>query len=234
MGGKWKLANHNLLLDGFRSKVTYAWHQLIERSAPKIYSSGDECNPFISFADLVAFLMDVKLYNADPEHRKLNPDNIRWIWQEYDFEVNVRFLDESGLTNYKWHANDLIEYKSYLARPALFLMVDQIEKIGPKETKEIDESQTELEVIETKPKKFREVLRKMGPFHAAMIYAYKKGGCVQLFDKYIDSDKIQDGDILVYMGRNSKQMAETYQDGFDLEIMSAKELREKVMKEKFL
>jgi len=202
MGERWNLENYELLLDGFRSKVTYAWNQLIERSYPRVYPRGDECNPFISFADLIAFLTDVKLYNADPEHRQLKPDNILHIW-DYDFDVNIRFLDESGLTNYKWHTNDLIDYKKYLARPALFLMVDQIEKLGPK--KELDPSQTELE-IETKPKKFHEVLQRMEPFHAATIYAHSKGGCVQFFDKYIDSDKIQDGDMIVYMGHHSKQI----------------------------
>ena len=62
----------------------------------------------------------------------------------------------------------------------------------------------------------------------------RPGRCVQFFDRYIDSDKIQDGDIIVYMGHHSKQIARTYQDGFDLEVMSAKELREKIKKENIL
>jgi len=230
MGGKWDLSKYDVLLDGFRSKETYAWNQLIEMSNPKVFPKGDECNPFISFADILAFLTDIKLYNAKKDKRQLNPDNIAQAWDDYDFDINVRFLDESGLKNYKWHKNDLIDYNKFLARPALFLMIDSIEKIGLKEEKDIDPAQTELEVPDIKPQKFRQVLRKMEPFHSATHYAYLKGGCVQFFDRYTDADKIQDGDIIVYMGRNSKHIAETYQDGFDLEVMSAKELREKIKK----
>ena len=47
----------------------------------------------------------------------------------------------------------------------------------------------------------------------------------------MDSDKVRDGDVIVYMGENSKRIARTYEDGFDIEIYKAKELRDIIEKE---
>jgi len=44
----------------------------------------------------------------------------------------------------------------------------------------------------------------------------------------MDSDKIQDGDILVYMGENSKKIAIAYNDAFDVTVIKIKELRKKI------
>ncbi len=49
-------------IDAFRSKQTAAWEKVRVESKPSIYFRGDECNPLISCADLIAFLTDAKLY----------------------------------------------------------------------------------------------------------------------------------------------------------------------------
>ncbi len=226
---KRKLHDFAVHLDGFRSKRTIAWDEITKVTTPKVFPRGDECNPFISFADIIAFLTDVKLYNADYTHRQLKPDNLKYVWEDYGFPVDIRFIDEKSLKFYKWYNDELIDLRPYLARPVVFLMVDEIEKIEPK-TRTLSLNQTELEIAasEQKPRKFHEVIQRMKPYYLATTYAYQMGGCVQFFDKYTDSDKMQDGDVIIYMGEYSKKIAQTYSDAFDVDVMTFKELKTKM------
>jgi hypothetical protein len=50
-------------VDGFRGKITYAWEDLLSKTSPVVYPHGDECNVFISTADMIASLTDKKLYD---------------------------------------------------------------------------------------------------------------------------------------------------------------------------
>jgi hypothetical protein len=211
-----------LFIDGFRSKRTIAWDELISYCQPKVFPRGDECNPFICMADIMAFLTDAKLYSADFEHRRLTPENVELAWEDYKFKLDCRFLDEKNYSKYKWYNDNLIDIRPYLAHPIIFLLIDEIEKIGPSVV------QTSMPSLLEKPKKFREVVQRMPPYYAAILYAQQKGGSVQFFDRYLDSDKIMDGDVLVYMGDVSKKIATTFKDAFEVEVFSFRELRKKV------
>ena len=68
----------------------------------------------------------------------------------------------------------------------------------------------------------------MPPYHAAIIYAKSLGGSVQFFDKFVDADKIMDGDVLVYVGETSKKTALTFKDAFDIEVLQLVKLRKKI------
>jgi len=221
-----KYSGHEILIDGFRSKETTAWDELVDITTPRIFTRGDECNAFISFADIIAFLTDAKLYSADFEHRKLTPENVEYVWEDYSFDVDCHFLDRGLYSKYKWYSNDLIDIRPYLARPIVFLLIDEIEKFGIAPP-HLPPAQTVLPQ-EGKPKKFREVIQRMPPYYAALIYAYNLGGSVQFFDRFIDTDKIRDGDVLVYMGETSKKIALAYRDAFDVEVLQLRELRKKV------
>jgi len=222
-----KYSDHEILIDGFRSKETAAWDELVDITVPKIFPRGDECNVFISFTDVIAFLTDAKLYSSkDFEHRKLTPENVEYVWEDYSFDVDCHFLDRGLYSKYKWYSNDLIDIRPYLAHPVVFLLIDEIEKFGIAPPP-LPPTQTVLPQ-ESKPKKFREVIQRMLPYYAALIYAYSSGGSVQFFDKFIDSDKIRDGDVLIYMGETSKKIALAYRDAFDVEVLQLRELRKKV------
>ncbi len=221
-----RFAGHEILIDGFRSKVTVAWDELVNFATPRIFSRGDECNSFISLADIIAFLTDAKLYSSDFEHRKLTPDNVKYVWEDYCFEVDCCFLDKGIYSKYKWYSNDIIDTRPYLAHPIVFLLIDEIDKITTM-PRSLSIDQTTLPQQE-KPKKFREVIQRMPPYHAVLTYAHSLGGSVQFFDRFIDSDKIRDGDVLVYMGETSKKIASAYSDGFDVEVLQLRELRKKV------
>lgn len=217
--------NHEIFIDTFNSKATVAWDELAAISTPKIFPRGDECNTFISFADIIAFLTDAKLYSAKPEYRKLTPQNVEHIWSDYSFDVDCRFLDYSLYSKYKWYNNDHIDIRPYLAHPIVFLLIDEIEKAGSV-PKALSPNQTELP--SEKPKKFRDVIQRMPPYNAVLIYAHSLGGSVQFFDKFIDTDKIRDGDVLVYAGETSKKTASTFKDVFDVEVIQLRELRKKI------
>ncbi len=205
-------------IDGFVSKWTPAWNDLLKVQGLKVFPHGDECNALINAADIIAFLTDAKLYG---QYKKLLPDEIKGVWSSYSFKTDVRFLDPTISSKYTWKSNDHIDVTEHLARPMTFLLVDQIEKIAFYEpSKESEEEQP----------KFREVLRKMEPWGAALTYALQRGGGVQSYGGTYDAKKVKDGDTLVYVGADSKKYAETLADAYDVEVLSAKELRKKIEK----
>lgn len=188
---------HAYLIHNFSSKLTTAWQDLTNHIVPIIFPRGDECNPFISVADMIAYLTDKKLWDAK---LWLEPDNIRKVWDNYDFEVEVRFLDEKVLSKYKWFSQEQIDTANYLARPMVFLDIEGIS-----------------------------ISRVSGdPYVCAAAYAFLKGGAVQGFDKDIDSHKIRDGDIYAYAGEKAKERAVAFKDMYDIEVYSVRELRRKV------
>lgn len=217
--GRPRSEKYTVLIDGFTSRHTQAWHDLIGSVEPKVYPKGDECNPYISFADMIAFLTDAKLYT---KKLKLEPSNIEQIWKPYGFDVEARFLDKKLLSKYKWYSRDPIDLNAYLARPMTFMLVDEIEKLGMGAPRILEEPR-----ISEKPRKFHKVLQRTDPFFAAIAHAFHRGGGVQLFDPNTDAEKIRDGDTLVYIGAASKRMAETFGDMYEVDVLSAKELRKK-------
>ncbi|KAF5069852.1 hypothetical protein DSECCO2_228500 [anaerobic digester metagenome] len=224
---------YELMIDGFRSKNTIAWDELSSKCSPTIFSHGDECNPFISISDMIAFLTDTRLYHRKPGpatdpmlYRGLRPDNVHEVWEDCSFKTDCRFLDHKVLTKFTWYDDQLIDTTSFMARPIVFFLVDQLEKIPIAEPHVMDGPSPAPSVPISK--KFSKTVQYQDPFHAALIYAERLGGCVQFYDRFSDSDKVRDGDVLVYMGDNSKKVAQTLADGFDIEMIKAKDLRKKI------
>lgn len=222
-------------IDGFHSKSTIAWEELRSRCDPKVYFRGDECNPFISLADIIAFMTDVRLYQAKVgppddlmKYRRLCVQNVESIWSGLSFDVECRYLDRYMLPKIAWTSNEHIDTVPVTARPMVFLLVDDIEKLAPN-TVSLPPEQTIFPTNgREEPKRFRKILQDMDPYQATVTYAYLKGGCVQFFDRYIDGGKVRDGDSLVYMGENSRKIAMTYDDGYNIEVLRVRDLRNKV------
>jgi len=190
--------NEQIVIDGFHGKSTPAWDDIVAKTSPRIYSHGDECNPFISIADIICSLTDKKCWD---NFKRLEPSSIEEVWESYSFDINVRFLDKSILSKIKWYTDDHIELTPYFARPIIFLKADGYKT---------------------------ELIKQLEVFPDATIYARHLRGCIQGFDKNLDSQKVRDGDIFVYAGEESKNTAFTLQDMFDIEIYSFRELREKI------
>jgi hypothetical protein len=191
--------NETIVVDGFNGKRTPAWDDLLARCVPKIYQHGDECNPFIATADIIAFLSDKKLWDG---YLKLAPDNLIEVWKGYTFNVETpHFLDDKILSKVKWYTDDHIDLTEFYARPMIFLKAD-----GYK----VDD------------------LKKLDVYPDATILARQLNGCVQGFDKESDSSKVKNGDIFVYAGEDSKKLATTLQDMYKIAILPFKELEDKI------
>lgn len=206
-----------LLIDSFRSKETIAWRELTKASDIHIIPHGDDVNPLISFADIVAFMTDVKLYNAEPRNRTLNSQNLKIAWKGV-FEVDSSAIDERTLSKIKWINDDLIDFGKYVQKPTLFFMSDELKTEGI--NKEVFPKDITTPVMKKSKR-----LMEMQPVKEAIEYAVLNKCTFQFFDPNIDSKSIHDGDILVYMGDNSKKLAGYYDDGFDIKIYKAKEIR---------
>ena len=219
----------DLQLDGFNSRQTHAWNELISKTTPKIFPHGDECNPYIMIADIIAYLTDAKLYN---QKKGLRPENLKEIWNTYGFETDTHFLDIETQPIYKWHSDDPIDTTPYLAHPIIFLLVDDLEKLQPNPPsateQKISPDSDEVEVVLTsvpEEKRFKKLVRHMEPWYSVTAYAYHKGGAAQLFNYYMDRTKVQNGDAMVYVGNQSKSLAESFSHMLDVEVLSAKEIR---------
>lgn len=229
--------NTEIILDGFSSKRTHAWNDLINKSKPKIFPHGDECNLNIMIADLIAYLTDAKLYT---QKKGLRKEYIQDIWQPYGIDIDSHYLDYYGAPQYGWHSEDQIDIAPYLVRPMTFLIVDDLTKLQLKsqtenkpinnETFESDE-ETPQTISEAK-KSFSEIIKQMEPWFNVTAHAYYQNGAAQLFNVHTDMAKIQDGDTIVYIGNKAKELAESLTHIHDVEVLSAKEVRKFVNRQK--
>jgi hypothetical protein len=124
----------------------------------------------------------------------------------------------------------MIDYKKYLARPTIFLLIDDFEKINYGEVQE-DAEQIGVEtesVAKPMPEKFHEVIKESDVYYSAIKYAYSKGGSVKIFKRNEDMKMVSDGDSLVYVGGSSQKVAIGYKDAYKVEVFSGRELRERV------
>jgi hypothetical protein len=190
--------SEKILIDGFHGKRTPAWDDIVAKTSPITYPHGDECNPFISTADILSFLTNKKLWD---NYLHLTPENITQVWNGYSFSTDTHFLDKNILSKVKWYSDEHIELSSYYARPVIFLKAD-----GYK----IDQ------------------LKELDVYPEATILARQRKGCLQGFDKDVDSSKIKDGDVFVYAGEESMKTANTLKDIYKIEILPFKELKEKI------
>lgn len=190
--------SEEIIIDGFHGKRTPAWDDLIARTSPIIFSHGDECNPFISVADIVAFLTDKKLWD---NYLRLTPENIAEVWKGYSFKVDSHFIDGTIISKIKWYTDEHIELSSHYARPIVFLKADGYKT-------------DDLKTLDIYPE--------------ATILAQKLNGCVQGFDKKLDSPMVRDGDVFIYAGEESKKIALTLKDMYKIKVPAFKELKEKI------
>jgi hypothetical protein len=190
--------NSRIIVDGFSGKRTTAWDELEKITKPIVYPHGDECNPFISTADMIASLTDKKLYD---NFKKLNPENLVDVWSGYSFTVEQpHFLGESVLSRIKWYTDDHIDLTEYYARPMVFMKADGF-------------NTDEIKKLQAYPK--------------ATVLANNLKGGLQGFDKDIDSPKIRDGDYFLYAGTESTKLADTIKDLGKVTVMPFKDIEEK-------
>jgi len=121
--GRHRMEKNQYLIHNFSSKHTTAWRDLTSHVVPKIFPRGDECNEFISVADMVVYLTEKKLWD---QKSWLEPDHVEGVWGDYDFHVETRYLDENVLSKIRWYSKQEISTENYLARPMVFIDIEGI------------------------------------------------------------------------------------------------------------
>lgn len=193
-----KRDDETILVDGFRGKITYGWEDLLRKTTPIVYPHGDECNVFISTADMVASLTDKKLYD---NYLRLTPDDIIKVWGNYSFKVEVRFLDINVIPQIRWVSNEPINVASFHAKPTIFMKADGYRT---------------------------EEIKKLSVYPDATLLARKLNACLQGFDKQTDTEKVRDGDLFIYAGKDAEATAMTLKDICDIQIMPFREIKERI------
>ena len=215
------LDNMDLHIDSFRSRHTRSWSMITDAATPKIFTRGDECNPFISCADIVAFLTDAKLYS---KRLKLNPSNLKKVWNDYTFDVTVQFFDQKNLGYYTWNENSLVDTSKYLARPVIFLSIDDIELAEPPA-----DDPEQQDMSPNKPRKFNRFIKDSPVYYATLKYAYQNNGCLKIFSKTEDMSLVRDGDVFVHVGTDSEKIGKSLLQAFDIRVFSGLEIRKNVL-----
>ena len=211
-------------IDSFTSRQTRAWNAL-ERLGPKVYWKGDECDATIACADLLAFLTDAKLYSA---HLKIEPENVKKVWESYPFDISVGVYGHGNLGNYAWYSNGVIDIRPYLAKPTVFLSIDDLADPAPYSGSEEPGTEGDSEVETTKRGAFRQAIKRSDTYVAAVRKAFELSGSLKVFKIGEDVDSVLDKDVFVYVGEKSKCAGKALQDSVDITVMSGLDLRRSI------
>jgi hypothetical protein len=191
-----------ILIDHFQGELTEAWIQIRSLPTIKVYFAGDECNCFISTADIITKLIDIRLYKLK---QKLYADYIANCLPK-DILGRICFLDQLKLISPI--SKEKIDVVTKLAHPIIFVMKEGLypEVVG---------SAKERDVLSTSPI-MDEVMNK----------AFEIDGCVKVFDMDSDQSLIHKGDIFVYLGEKGMKTCRYLQNlGYDIRMVSAEELK---------
>lgn len=208
-------------IDAFSSKHTTAWDIVRKKTSVKVFYKGDECNPFISCADIIAFLVDNTLA---VQRMQLNDEEVRRALDPYSFDTSVWFADRNSLPYYTWKMNKTINLAGYLKRPIVFLAIDRLTTNNP--------SQEQDEPAEGRRRKPDSLTRRTELYQAALRRAYHEDGCMKLFNPTDDRALIRSGDIFIHAGPDSERIASLLREMADIRVLSGLEaiLSEKVDK----
>ena len=225
-------ANTEFHIDAFSSKRTRSWDILVGKVEPKVFWRGDECNPFIACADLLAFLTDAKLHHR---RLKLNRQNITKIWKDYKFETTAHYITRNSLAIHAWYTDEAIDPWPYVARPTVFLAVDSMayhSQAGSASGDDVarPDSQGAGPQGAEQPKTASKIFAKSAVYAAAVRYAFNCSGSFKFFSRYEDSAHVGDQDVLVYAGPESERIGRVLHDTSRVKVMSGLELRDEVEK----
>ncbi|MGE0014929.1 MAG: hypothetical protein AB7S83_01910 [Candidatus Methanomethylophilaceae archaeon] len=204
-----------ITVDAFSSKETYAWRDISKLSDLVVVSHGDEVHPLVSYADIVAFMTDVKLYVSK---KRLTKQSLEEVWEDV-FSSEANYIDASSLRSIRWLNENQVDYSPYLQKPTLFFISDDSATDG------INSGFIDKSKITSKKS---ERLMGMQPVKNAIKLAALKCYSFRFYDPHLDAKYVCDGDIVVYMGHVSKGIAEYLEDGYDIETFKAKDVRNKL------
>ena len=223
--------NTDVRIGSFTSKQTVVW-DLLEKLKPHVYWKGDVCDAAIACADLLAFLTDAKLYAG---WHKLERDTVSEVWQSYSFGVCTGVYSHANVGICAWYSNDMIDLRPRLASPTVFLSIDELEDPSrPRHAKSPLEEQEngpgEGGGGEPRPPTFREAVKQLDVYNAAVRHAFALSGSFKIFNFREDFKYVRDRDVFVYVGENSQRVGKAIQGMADVDVMSGADLRRHLKK----
>ncbi|MGP8159216.1 MAG: hypothetical protein ACLPWO_06405, partial [Thermoplasmata archaeon] len=216
-----------LEIDHFQGKPSVAWEELSSSGRPMtIVPKGDECSPFICVADIIAYLTDKGLHAMYKwtGKGKLFPDQVKELWKGKPFSVRAGYLDQDVFPDIAPISASPIYLHRWYPSPTTYLLVDQglLTDLHPAVAPAVSGNVEEREVT------YRNFVETSGYGNAAYLSAQIDRGGFKFFDAQTDAPAIRDGDRLVYMGKTSKERAETIRSAVDVKVESMLELRERL------
>lgn len=205
-------------VDSFRSRHTRAWTAVKDKAPVKIFYKGDECNPFISCADILAFYVDDTLA---AQKLKLFPDDIKRVLDPHGFDTTVQFFDSRSQHHCAWQMDQTINVSSRLARPVVFLSIDRL--TAGNHGQEDDAQTGQDESAAGKSRKADASVRQTEIYQAALKHAYQKNGCMKLFSAGEDKGIVKSGDVFIHAGPDSERISKTLQDMVSIRAYSGVE-----------
>jgi hypothetical protein len=187
-------------MDYFEGELTDAWKQIRTLPNIRVYTAGDECNCYISTADIITKLVDQRLFE---KRKTLYKTCIIDCFP--DFPCNIRFIDQ--LKFITPISREKLDVSGKLAHPVIFILKEGIYQ-------EIVGSAKEKEIIASSPL-MSKVLDK----------AYAINGCPRFFDVNKDQKLIEKEDYFLYLGKKGLETAKYLRKlGYDIEIISSREM----------
>jgi hypothetical protein len=199
----WKLlrclgaTGKHILLDGFRGPISHAWNDLAINNKVELVNLGDECNAYVSAADLVARYVNEALGSL-----KITQDNIEQINLKSK-EFHVHYCFQTDLINIVplfegCKTGRQVNYANYWRKPTVYVL---------KEGSDVINEDTEW-------------LQQTSFYGAVCDIAFDLDGCVKFYDKREDK-AFASGDKFVYYGPKGKNKAaeiEQISDGLGIEV----------------
>lgn len=176
-----------IFVDGVTSKPFDGWRE-IQDLPIKIMFSGDKCNPLISTADILAYLITLrskKRYriSRNKEKSKYTPDNLLSMLPELKNKIKVAIINEKAFRYISPLTNKGLNINYKLKHPIIFLLKDKSQYLT-------------TEVLESLPN-----------FNLIYDFACSKGASVKFYDKDEDKGRMEKGDYIVYFSEEGKKAA---------------------------
>lgn len=211
-------AVEEIRLDHVELPVIGAWSELIETRRPVIVPSGDECDPAVCVADLVAAITDARL----SERRLfLRPDHLADVWRGSPFDVQPFFFQEKFLHAMTWKDSAAVHTGAYWKRPMTFLMVASTLVVDEVDLAAMGEEDLSRTV------RLRDFIEERGWMNDVYAYAQCKKGAAKAYNPG-DRSQVADGDTVVCVGEQSLRRARDLATAVDIEVLPLKELRKMV------
>ncbi len=188
-----------IYIDGITPIRFNGWRN-IQHLPLEILFEGDKCNAVIATADIIAYLISMRLRQ---KRLKYGEDGFREALPELNDRLRYVAVTRGFFKYINPVSNKNLNINSYLNHPIIFLFKDEAKQVTT------------------------EVIRALPGFDSVYNFAFRKNGSVKFFDKQNDQGKIREGDYIVYFSEDGKRELSTIKGvmGENINLLSFDQVR---------